>query len=79
MDRKNNNFTWGDSVLILKSAPNQFHRGEFASICGFYKIRSPESANKFLCNVGDWVYTVEFENGSDIQIAERYLEKFADG
>jgi hypothetical protein len=46
-----------------------------ASICGFYKIKSPETAERFVCSVGDWIYTVEFEGGNDIQIAEHYLEK----
>jgi len=71
-----NKFTWGDPILIKKSAPHSFHAGEFASVCGFYKITSEESAKEFQCNVGDWIYTVEFPNGSDTQIAEIYLEKY---
>lgn len=70
-----NKFTWGDSIVIVKSAPPGFHPGEFASVCGFYKI-SEESAKKFQCEAEDWVYTVEFSGGNDIQIAERYLEKY---
>ena len=75
MQQENNKFTWGDSVLILKSAPAKFHPGEVASVCGFYKITAQQSANEYLCNIGDWVYTVEFGDGSDIQIAEHYLDK----
>jgi hypothetical protein len=71
-----NKFTWGDPIVIAESAPTQFHPGEFASICGFYKITSEESAKEFQCNVGDWIYTVEFQDGSDIQIAEPYLVKY---
>lgn len=75
MEEEDNKFTWGDSVIIIKSAPDKFRPGESASICGFYKIKSPETAEQFTCNTGDWIYTVEFGDGDDIQIAEHYLEK----
>lgn len=71
-----NKFTWGDPVIISIKAPSQYYPGEFASVCGFYKISSPESAKEFECKIGEWIYTVEFSNGSDIQIAELYLEKY---
>lgn len=75
MKEENNKFTWGDTIIISKSAPHEFHPGEAASICGFYKIESPETAERFTCNVGDWIYMVELEDGSDIQVAEHYLAK----
>ena len=71
-----NKFTWGDPVIIKKSAPRNFHPGEFASVCGLYKITSEESASKFKCKIGDWIYTIEFTDGSDMQIAESYLENY---
>ncbi len=73
-----NKFTWGDPVVIIKSAPPNFHPGEFGSVCGFYKIKSEDGAKEFQCNVGDWIYTVEFSGGSDIQIAEPYLKNYED-
>ena len=75
---EDNKFTWGDSIIILKEAPKQFHPGEFGSICGFYKIKSEETAKELICTKGDWVYTVEFEDGHDIQIAECYLDFYKD-
>lgn len=69
-------FTWGDPIVIAKSAPIHVHLGEFASICGFYRITSEESAEEFQCNIGDWIYTVEFQDGSSIELAECYLEKY---
>ena len=39
---EDNKFTWGDSIIISKEAPNQFHPREFGSICGFYKIKSDD-------------------------------------
>lgn len=72
-------FTWGDPIIIAKSAPAKFHPGEFASICGFYRIGSEENAKEFQCDIGDWLYTVEFPDGSDLQVAEVYLEKYESG
>ncbi len=68
-------FTRGDSVIIRKNSPAKFHPGEFASVCGFYKVQSKETAKELECKIGDWVYTVEFGDGSDIQIPESYLDK----
>lgn len=71
-----NKFTWGDPIIITKTAPLHYHPGEFGSVCSFYQINTEESAKEFQCNVGDWIYTVEFSDGKDLQIAEIYLEKF---
>lgn len=71
-----NKFTWGDSVIIQDNAPSLLHIGEIASVCGFYKVISEEAANIFNCSLGDWIYTVEFGNGCDIQIAEIFLKKY---
>lgn len=71
-----NKFTWGDPILVRKYAPSVYHPGAFASICGIDRIITENEAKKFECNVGDWVYIIEFEDGSDVEIAERYLEKY---
>ncbi|MBI2742616.1 MAG: hypothetical protein HYX48_01715 [Chlamydiales bacterium] len=71
-----NKFTWGDPIVITNNAPDRTHCGEFASVCGFYQISSQEDGEEFQCNIGDWIYTVEFQDGSDIQIAELYLEQY---
>lgn len=68
-------FTWGDSVIIRKNSPTKFHPGEFASVCGFYKVQSKETATELACKMGDWVYTVEFGDGSNIEVPECYLDK----
>ena len=74
-EMEDNKFSWGDPVIIKNNAPSFFHPGEVASICGMTKITSSIGADQFLCSIGDWVYLVEFEDGSDIEIAECYLEK----
>jgi len=68
-------FTWGDSVIIRKNSPTKFYPGKFASVCGFYKVLSKETAKELECKIGDWVYTVEFGDGSDIEVPECYLDK----
>ena len=75
MEEDHSKFTWGDSVIILKNSPTKFHPGSFASVCGFYRVQSKETAEELECKIGDWVYTVEFGDGSDVQIPECYLDK----
>ena len=41
-------------------------------------IKFEEIAKKYHSKLGDWIYTIEFEDGSDIQIAGRFLEKYQD-
>jgi hypothetical protein len=72
----NNKFTWNDFIVIKNDAPNQFHPGEIGVICGISKIESDEMAKKYHSSVGSWIYTIEFNNGSDIQVAESFLEIF---
>ena len=71
-----NKFTWGDPVLVSKNASPIYHPGEFASICGIDQILTENEAIKFQCKVGDWVYIIEFEDGSDTEIAECFLEEY---
>ena len=71
-----NKFTWGDAVIVKFDESENIHAGQFASVCGFRKIDSQEFANKYSCSINDWVYTIEFQDGSDIEIAEKYLYKY---
>lgn len=71
----NNKFSYGDAVIIKQGAPSSLHPGEFGSICSLNQITSEREAQEFQCQVGEWVYTIEFGDGSDIQVAECYLDK----
>lgn len=71
-----NKFTWEDLVLILKSALQRFHPGELASVCGFYQVRSKDEADEFQSDIGDWIYIVEFGDGSNVEVAGTYLLKY---
>jgi hypothetical protein len=69
-------FTWGDTVIIKKSAPPHFHPGEIVSVCSVIKI-DPEDVKKQPSLIEPtWLYTVEFGDGSSIELAECYLEPY---
>ena len=68
-------YDWNDSVLVKIDAPKQFHPGEVGVICGMSEIKFEEIAKKYHAELGDWIYTVEFQNGNDIQVAGCFLEK----
>lgn len=69
-------YTWNDVVIIKKEVPVQFHPGEIGVVCGMSKIEFEDIANKYHSELGSWIYTIEFGDGSDIQVPENYLEKF---
>jgi hypothetical protein len=75
-DDGNNKFNWGETVRVKNTAPHIFRPGEIVSVCGMTKIDSRMLANKYDSNIGEWVYTIEYLGGSDIEIPERYLEKY---
>ncbi|MGL5627153.1 MAG: hypothetical protein ACRDDW_06565 [Candidatus Rhabdochlamydia sp.] len=69
-------YTWNDYVIIDKDAPEQFHPGEIGVICGMSEIEFEEIAKKYYAELGDWFYLIEFKDGSSIQVAGRFLEKY---
>lgn len=69
-------YTWNDLVIIKKEAPAKFHPGEIGVVCGMSKIQFEEVANKYGSQVGDWICTVEFGDGSDMQVPKNYLEPY---
>lgn len=71
----NSKFSYGDAVTIKQNAPSSLHPGEFGSVCSLNQITSEHVAEEFKCQVGEWIYTIELGNGSDIQVAECYLDK----
>ncbi len=75
-DDANNKFNCGETMRIRDIAPTIFRQGEIVSVCGRTKINTKVLANKYDSNIGEWVYTIEYLGGSDIEIPERYLEKY---
>ena len=69
-----NKYSWNDVVKVKNSAPEYFHPGEIASICGLEKVKFQDVAQEYHTMIGKWIYTIEFKDGSDITIPEDYLE-----
>lgn len=75
-NRENNLFTWNDLVIIKPNAPPSYYPGKIAVVCGMEQVKSEKLSNEFNIMIGDWIYTVEFGDGSSIEIPESYLEKY---
>lgn len=71
-----NKFDWGETVRVKDTAPSTFQPGEIVSVCGMTKTDSKVLADKYGSYIGEWIYTIEYLGGSDIEIPERYLEKY---
>jgi len=76
--KKNNKFSWGDAVIVKKNALPIYRPREFASICGIDKITTQKEANELNCKNGEWIYIVEYEDGTSIEIPESYLDFYKD-
>ncbi|MDP1607688.1 MAG: hypothetical protein Q8L98_00030 [Chlamydiales bacterium] len=75
---KNNKFDWGETVQVKNNAPSIFQPGQIVSVCGMTKIQSKKLADKYDLKIGEWIYTIEYLGGADIEIPECYLEKFSE-
>ena len=71
-----NKFTWDDSVKVVNNAPTIYRRGSYASVCGVDQVLFEVCAEHFECQVNDWLYIIEYSDGSSQEIAECYLEKW---
>lgn len=67
--------TWGDDVIVLKSAPNIYNPSTTGSVCGIRKVQTKEESDKFYCHEEDLIYLVEFFDGKSIEIPGLYLRK----
>ena len=67
--------TWGDDAQIIESAPERYHPGEEGSICCVYEIVNESVAAEFSQKIGTKFFTIEFGDGSSIEVPEMYLKK----
>ncbi len=74
----NNKYDWNDYVAVLNNAPISLHPGEQAYIVGMQKVNNLTLAKKHNTPIGQWIYTIEFNDGSDITLSEKFLEKVED-
>lgn len=73
---KINLFTWNELVIVKSQALSCYFPGKVAVICGMEKIKSEELSSLYAIKFGEWLYTIEFEDGSSIEIPEKYLENY---
>lgn len=76
INRETNLFTWNNLVVIKHNAPPPYPLGKIAVVCGMEQVKSEKLSLEFNINIGDWLYTIEFGDGSSIEIPEVYLEKY---
>lgn len=74
--KQDNKYIWNDLVSIKKDAPQKYHPKKVGIICEMSKILFNVIAKEYNYELGSWIYTVEFEDGSGIQVPENYLEKY---
>jgi hypothetical protein len=72
----NSKYTWGDSILIKSDAPTVYRVGSYGSVCGMRLLEADELERHYDLQVSQpmYVYTVEYADGTDIEIPEQYLE-----
>ena len=66
--------TWGDTVRIKETASAQSRPGSLAAVCGIRDVQIAEIANLFNCQIGTFLYLVEFSDGTSIELPESLVE-----
>jgi hypothetical protein len=67
-------YTWGDTVRIKFTAPAHFRPSDLGEVCGMWMVETEENAAARNEPIGTITYTVEFGDGTSLQIPEQYLE-----
>jgi hypothetical protein len=62
-------FTWGDSIRVIATAPAKFRPGCYAALVG---VRDPDETEPDE-TMRESRYTIEYDDGSSLEIAQRYL------
>lgn len=69
-------YTWGETVRITIDAPKNYRPGELAEICSIWEIETNENSVLRGEPVGTIIYSIEFGDGTLVEIPGRYLEKY---
>jgi hypothetical protein len=67
-------FTWSDTVRVKSTAPVHFRPGELAEVCGLWTVETEENALARGEAIGTTTYTIEFGDGTSVQVLEQYLD-----
>ncbi|MEL6104067.1 MAG: hypothetical protein AAFR68_22510 [Pseudomonadota bacterium] len=66
-------FDYGDTVRVRDEAPKRYLPGSLASICSVTRVETPSHALATGAEIGDTVHTVEFIDGSSIELSAKWL------
>jgi hypothetical protein len=67
-------FDYGDIVSIKSTAPIKYRPDNIGWICGITKIDSEFLINEYKLELNDYVYLVEYEDGSSNTIPELFID-----
>lgn len=68
-------FTWGELVRVSEDAEQAMRPGELADVVAITEINSEERAESLGAAVGETAYTIEFGDGSSVEVPGKYLQK----
>lgn len=68
-------FTWGDSVVVARNAPQEYRPGELASVCGIREVENSQQQEEFGVPIGSTIYLIEYGDGESTEIAESLLHQ----
>lgn len=74
MVTKNAKYQWGDTVKVSSYEGDQFPLHESGCVCGITEVSNQRLVDIYNQPVGTFIYTVEFHDGKDYGIPEKYLE-----
>ena len=66
-------FDYGDVVKVSEIASQEFRPGDFGSVCGMRHIKSEGFKYKVSDALEIAMYTVEYADGTDMEIPEEWL------
>lgn len=69
-------FTWGDTVLIKSTAPAEYRPNEIGDVVGITTVEKESQVAVFGEVIGTVLYTVEFGDGTDVLVPDRYVEAY---
>lgn len=74
MVTKKAKYKWGDTIRVSNYKGDQFPLHESGCVCGITEISSPRLVDTYSQPLGTFIYTVEFRDGKDYGVPEKYLE-----
>lgn len=72
---QSNEFDWGEAVIVSPDAPKEYRPLSIADVVGMIFINTPQLAQNFNVKLNTWVYTIEYMDGSSIELPEMFLQK----